>query len=142
MLAARWYTREEQPIRQVFWFAGTPVFGIFGGLLGYAVGKIHNPTIASWRLLFIIFGCVTMVWGCFLYFFFPGDPSRARFLKPEERIAASAIVRLPYATLFSKEHRPNDITRRLPKGPAHQVSGNGIKSEKPSWIQRHISSWQ
>ena len=89
---ARWYTREEQPIRQITWFAGTPVFGIFGGLIGYALGHITTGSIASWRYMFIIFGAITMVWGVILFFIFPNDPTSARFLNEEERIAASEIV--------------------------------------------------
>ncbi|PMD47908.1 MFS general substrate transporter [Hyaloscypha variabilis F] len=92
IVTARWYTRQEQPIRQVIWFMGTPVFGIFGGLVGYAVGKTDYPAIASWRLLFIIIGGLTTVWGIILFFIFPSDPSSARFLSPEERVAASYLT--------------------------------------------------
>lgn len=91
-MVARWYKREEQPIRQIVWFAGTPVFGIFGGLIGYGVGNISSSAIASWRLMFIIFGAVTALWGVLLFFIFPDDPLTARFLSAEERIAASEAV--------------------------------------------------
>ncbi|KAF4635764.1 hypothetical protein G7Y89_g2318 [Cudoniella acicularis] len=92
IITARWYTRQEQPIRQVIWFTGTPVFGIFGGLIGCAVGHIGDCDIASWRIMFIIFGGLTMVWGVVISFFFPSDPSTARFLNAEGAVAASYEV--------------------------------------------------
>ncbi|KAK4870069.1 hypothetical protein LT330_005123 [Penicillium expansum] len=84
VITAQWYTREEQPIRQVIWFAGTPLFGIFGGLLGYAFGFTHTA-VASWRLLYIVFGSVTTIFGIFFALFFPSSPDKASFLTEDER---------------------------------------------------------
>ncbi|KAJ5989659.1 hypothetical protein N7481_004869 [Penicillium waksmanii] len=82
---AHWYTPKEQPIRQVLWFLGTPVFGIFGGLLGYALGNTHTE-VASWRLLYIVFGSVTALWGIFFAYAFPASPEKASFLSEEDRV--------------------------------------------------------
>lgn len=92
IIVARWYQREEQPIRQVVWFAGTPLFAIFGGLIGYAMGHIEDPSIATWRIMFLIFGGITFIWGIIIFFWFPADPSTAWCLSEEERVAASAAV--------------------------------------------------
>ncbi|KFY45749.1 hypothetical protein V494_00795 [Pseudogymnoascus sp. VKM F-4513 (FW-928)] len=88
VLTAQWYTRSEQPLRQNIWFAATPTFGIIGGLVGYAVGHIKDSVVTPWRLLFIIFGCITIVWGVVLLFWFPDLPGKARFFTEEEKLYA------------------------------------------------------
>ncbi|OBU00655.1 hypothetical protein VE01_01284 [Pseudogymnoascus verrucosus] len=94
VLTAQWYTRSEQPLRQNIWFAATPTFGIIGGLVGYAVGHIENSAVTPWRLLFIIFGCITILWGIVLLFWFPDSPGKARFFTEEEKLhAANDIAR-------------------------------------------------
>ncbi|CAI7654678.1 hypothetical protein N7533_011042 [Penicillium manginii] len=85
VITADWYTPKEQPIRQVLWFLGTPVFGIFGGLLGYALGNTHTE-VTSWRLLYIVFGSVTALWGIFFAYAFPASPREASFLPDEDRV--------------------------------------------------------
>lgn len=89
---AHWYTPKEQPIRQVLWFLGTPVFGIFGGLLGYALGNTHTE-VASWRLLYIVFGSVTALWGIFFAYAFPASPEMASFLSEQDRLMSILSVR-------------------------------------------------
>jgi MFS family permease len=89
---ADWYTPKEQPIRQVLWFLGTPVFGIFGGLLGYALGNTHTE-VTSWRLLYIVFGSVTALWGIFFAYAFPASPREASFLPDEDRVMSILRVR-------------------------------------------------
>lgn len=139
VLVARWYRREEQPIRQIAWFCGTPLFAIFGGLIGYAVGNIHNPNVASWRVMFLIFGFVTFVWGIILFFFFPIDPSEARFLTPEERIAASAAVSIPETHTSALQ---SDCHRLLNKALVLKARGNGTRSERLFWTLRRICFWR
>lgn len=92
VIVARWYRRDEQPIRQVAWFCGTPLFAMIGSLISYGFGRMSNPEISVWRIMFLIFGFITFAWGIVIFFIFPSDPSVARFLTPEERIQATAMV--------------------------------------------------
>ncbi|KAJ5899885.1 hypothetical protein N7495_004629 [Penicillium taxi] len=82
--------KRSSPFRQVIWFAGTPLFGIFGGLLGYAFGFTH-AAVSPWRLLYIVFGSITAVWSIFFALFFPTSPDKASFLTEDER-AYSALL--------------------------------------------------
>ncbi|KAL5352336.1 hypothetical protein ACLOAV_002283 [Pseudogymnoascus australis] len=94
VLTAQWYTRSEQPLRQNIWFAATPTFGIIGGLVGYAVGHIKDSVVTPWRLLFIIFGCITILWGIVLLLWFPDSPGKAQFFTEDEKLhAANDIAR-------------------------------------------------
>jgi MFS family permease len=63
------------------------VAGIFGGLLGYAVGHITTG-LSQWMYIFLIFGSVSLAWSFVFLALMPDLPSRARFLTESERIVA------------------------------------------------------
>ncbi|KAF3385018.1 hypothetical protein F1880_001849 [Penicillium rolfsii] len=98
---AQWYSREAQPLRQVIWFSGTPLFGIFGGLLSYALGHAHT-VVTSWRLLYIIFGSVTVIWGIIFTLLFPSSPQKASFLSEEERAFVMLTSQQQHSTFDAK----------------------------------------
>jgi MFS family permease len=66
------------------WFLGNAVANVVAGLIAYGIGTIDSH-IASWKLLFIILGCVTVGYGILLTFVLPDSPSRAWFLNAYER---------------------------------------------------------
>lgn len=66
------------------WFAGNGVANVFAGVIAYGIGKISSP-LASWRLLFLILGGLTVAWGIVLFFLLPDSPNEAKFLTPAER---------------------------------------------------------
>ncbi|KAL4815532.1 MFS general substrate transporter [Aspergillus spinulosporus] len=84
LITGMFYKTSEQPSRMALWFLGNAVANIVSGLIAYGIGKIDS-NIASWKLLFIILGCVTAAYGIFLVFVLPDSPSKAWFLKPHER---------------------------------------------------------
>ena len=69
------------------WFVGNSVANTVSGLLAYGIGQAKS-SLAPWRLLFIILGAITCAWGILLFVFLPDSPSKARFLKAEERAIA------------------------------------------------------
>lgn len=103
LLNSMWYTRKEQPSRTAISFA---VFSTVGfsktvreifitytgaqiptGLLSYGIG--HTKTgIAPWRLLFIILGTITILWGILLLFYLPDSPLKENFMKGKEKFIA------------------------------------------------------
>ncbi|KFZ24084.1 hypothetical protein V502_01442 [Pseudogymnoascus sp. VKM F-4520 (FW-2644)] len=90
LITGMFYLRKEQPIRQAGWFLGNCIALILGGLVSYGVLLIPNPPIPHWKLLFVIEGAVTVVYGVFMFFVLPDSVSTAWFLKPEERLIALA----------------------------------------------------
>ncbi|KAJ5884634.1 hypothetical protein N7495_009144 [Penicillium taxi] len=62
------------------------------GLLGYAFGFTH-AAVSPWRLLYIVFGSITAVWGLFFAFFFPTSPDKASFLTEDERAYSALLVK-------------------------------------------------
>jgi MFS family permease len=84
LITGLWYKPSEHSLRHGIWFAGNGVATIFGGVLGYAIGKI-NDRLAAWRWLFIIFGLITFTWSLVLMFFLPDSALTTRWLTPHER---------------------------------------------------------
>lgn len=70
LVTGMWYTRREQPFRYRLWFLGNGMTSMLGGLLAYAIGHIDSG-LAAWRYLFLIFGAVTALWGCVMFFLLP-----------------------------------------------------------------------
>ena len=52
LVLAMWYQLAEQPLRLVIYYSMNGVAGIFGGLLGYAIGHITSG-LAQWMLSLI-----------------------------------------------------------------------------------------
>ncbi|KAI0456229.1 MFS general substrate transporter [Xylaria acuta] len=82
-----WYRADEQPIRLVSYYCMNGVAGIFGGLLGYAVGHITTG-LPQWQYVFLIFGSISLAWGVVFLVLMPDLPTTARFLNPRQKIAA------------------------------------------------------
>lgn len=55
-LTAAWYRQREQPLRAAFWY--NTFAGIFGGICAYGILDIGG-TMAPWRVMFLIYGCIT-----------------------------------------------------------------------------------
>lgn len=89
LITSLWYKPSEHSLRHGIWFAGNGLASIFGGLLGYGIGKIHDK-VSAWRWLFIIFGLITFVWALVLLVFLPDSALTARFLTPHERELANS----------------------------------------------------
>ncbi|KAK8080101.1 hypothetical protein PG997_007919 [Apiospora hydei] len=89
LVMSMWYRGAEQPLRLVAYYSMNGVAGIFGGLLGYAIGHITSgPLPGQWMYIFLIFGAVSLAWGVVFLVWMPDLPSRARFLAEDERVVA------------------------------------------------------
>ncbi|KAJ5101272.1 hypothetical protein NUU61_003494, partial [Penicillium alfredii] len=88
LITGMFYKREEQPLRQSAWFFGNCLAVLFGGLIAFAIGHIDTTKLPHWQLLFLIFGAITSAYGVFLFFVLPDSPTKAVFLKPNERAIA------------------------------------------------------
>ncbi|UKZ51038.1 hypothetical protein TrVGV298_004793 [Trichoderma virens] len=91
LLMGMFYSRKEQPFRHGLWFAGNSVANIIGGVLAYAIGTTESA-LAPWRLLFIIFGGITVFWSVLMLLMLPDSASKAKFLSPRQKEIAVARV--------------------------------------------------
>ncbi|KAH9429469.1 hypothetical protein MCOR02_009205 [Pyricularia oryzae] len=90
-LMSSWYTRAELTRRVAWFYSGSALANMFGGLLAAGIlGNMHNAQgIAGWRWLFIIEGVVTVFIGLCAAYFLPDYPQNTRWLTEEERALAS-----------------------------------------------------
>ncbi|KAH6669621.1 major facilitator superfamily transporter [Plectosphaerella plurivora] len=84
LMFSMYYSRKEQPFRMGIWI-GSAGFGyICAGIASFGIGHIAG-SLASWRILFIFWGAITVVWGLVLHIWLPDSPLRAKFLSERER---------------------------------------------------------
>lgn len=90
-LMSSWYSRAELTRRIAWFYSGSSIANMVGGLL--AAGMLGNMDgamgIAGWRWLFIIEGVITIALAITSGFFLPDYPSTTRWLNEEERAFAS-----------------------------------------------------
>jgi hypothetical protein len=92
-LLSFFYLRHEVGFRAGIFLASAPLATCFAGALAYGITSGH-PSIASWRLLFLVEGLPVIVMAVVTFFCLPDSPHKARFLTPEEkRIALARGVR-------------------------------------------------
>ncbi|KAH7017211.1 major facilitator superfamily domain-containing protein [Ilyonectria destructans] len=84
LLFSMYYTRSEQPFRFGIWIGSSGVGYILAGIASFGIGHA-KASLSSWRLLFIIWGSITVAWGTFCWVVLPGPPMRAKFLTQKER---------------------------------------------------------
>ena len=78
------YLRHEVGFRCGLFASAAPLASTFAGALAYGITSGH-AALASWRLLFLVEGLMTLVAVPFAWFFIPDSPQKARFLSGEER---------------------------------------------------------
>ncbi|KAF5022861.1 hypothetical protein F66182_5094 [Fusarium sp. NRRL 66182] len=92
LLFSMYYRREEQPLRMGIWIGSSGFGYIIAGIASFGIGHIES-SLSSWRLLFLIWGAITVVWGLVLWFTLPGSPMRAKFLTEKQRGYAVSRVK-------------------------------------------------
>ncbi|EPE06879.1 allantoate permease [Ophiostoma piceae UAMH 11346] len=90
IITAMWWTRKEQPIRVAFYF--NTLSSVVTGLLAYGVGH-SNSSIAPWRLLFIILGCISTLLAVAVYVYIPSSPVEAWWLTDREKFICIERIR-------------------------------------------------
>lgn len=91
LLMGMFYKRKEQPFRHGLWFAGNSAAVLFGGVLAYAIGEV-GASLAPWRLLFLVFGAITVFWSAVMLIILPDSIASARFLSQRQKEVAIARV--------------------------------------------------
>lgn len=61
---------------------------IIGSLMMYGIGQNTSLGIASWRVLFLVAGGITVFAGVLFYVAMPAGPQNAWFLTAEEKVLA------------------------------------------------------
>ncbi|KZT53840.1 MFS general substrate transporter [Calocera cornea HHB12733] len=101
LIVSMWYKQHERASRIGWFYAGNSSTSIIGGAIAYGITNYYGP-IAQWKVLYIVLGAMAIAVGFWVFFLLPDSPVNARFLTPEERIAALERVRLDQAGTHNK----------------------------------------
>ncbi|KAK4969888.1 hypothetical protein LTR66_011624 [Elasticomyces elasticus] len=91
---AMFYRRHQMLYRIGLFYCAAPLSGAFGGLLATGLAEIRSGSYKRWPFIFFVEGGITILFGILTIFFLPHTPSEAKFLTPEERVAAVARMKL------------------------------------------------
>jgi hypothetical protein len=82
-----WWTRQEQASRSAIWISFLGFFGTIGGLITFGIGHISG-SLSTWKLIYLILGAFSVVWGVLFIVVVPDNPATARWLTEEEKVVA------------------------------------------------------
>ena len=85
LMSSMWYKREEQALIIALWYMMNGGQQIVGGLLSFCFTLITGADLKNWEILFLTYGCITVVWGVFLWFYTPDSPMQAKCWSEEDK---------------------------------------------------------
>ncbi|KAL5365943.1 major facilitator superfamily domain-containing protein [Aspergillus floccosus] len=88
LITGMWYTPREQVTRHMVWAMGNCLGEVVGSLISYGL-LYFTRSFPQWKILFILFGLLTVFWSIVLWFFLPDSPDSAYFLNEKERAFAA-----------------------------------------------------
>lgn len=84
LLYSMYYLRHEQQLGMGYMVGASGGGYVLSGIISYGLGHVRT-NIPSWRLLFLFWGALTIIWGVVQLLVLPGSPLNAKFLTEEER---------------------------------------------------------
>ena len=86
ILTGQWYKAEEQFLRTAIWFSFNGIGVILGSSISYGLAiRPDSYSMESWKVLFIIMGCMTIAIGFTFIIHIPDIPVKAWFLNTQEK---------------------------------------------------------
>ncbi|KAK4893750.1 Allantoate permease [Elasticomyces elasticus] len=116
LITSQWYTRREQGARTGIWFSFNGFAQIFGGLVAYGIAKgteHREASIAGWKIVFLLTGCLTIVVGVIFLFTVPDNQMNARWLSKDDRILALERIRINQQGVGNKHFKWYQVREAL-----------------------------
>lgn len=82
LIISMWYRPEEQPRRNSIIL--NVVAPIINGFVSWVVGYYNGP-FATWKIIFLLIGSITILWAVVVYFFLPNNPLETNRLTAREK---------------------------------------------------------
>ncbi|CAF9919872.1 hypothetical protein IMSHALPRED_004745 [Imshaugia aleurites] len=87
LFTSQWYTKKEQGLRTGIWCSFNGFANVLGGLVAYGVAQGpfgRSVALAGWKIVFLVWGLITMVMGIIFLLVMPDSPLKTRFLRGSE----------------------------------------------------------
>ncbi|KAL2863721.1 putative MFS allantoate transporter [Aspergillus lucknowensis] len=122
------YRRSEQPLRMAIWLSANGTATMVGALIGFGLGHVHNTSLKSWQLIFLVIGLLNFVTGVIFLSFMPDSPSSAKFLTHRQRIIAVHRVSENMIGVKTKQFKFSQVLELTYDIKVHCILAIGIAS--------------
>ncbi|KAH0601497.1 hypothetical protein MHUMG1_00373 [Metarhizium humberi] len=114
LISSQWYTKSEQAPRFSFWYLGLGLGQIVGGLVSFGFQHMTpGAALAGWRTMFVVLGCLTVVFGICTLLFIPDTPMQAKWLSDTEKVALLKHISVNQTGIQSRKFRVKEIFEAL-----------------------------
>ncbi|RDA90385.1 hypothetical protein CP533_5636 [Ophiocordyceps camponoti-saundersi (nom. inval.)] len=114
LISSQWYTKSEQAPRFSFWYLGLGLGQIVGGAVSYAFQHVGpGAALAGWRVMFLVLGLITVLFGISTLAFLPDTPMQARWLSTTEKVALLKHVSVNQTGIQDRRFRPKEVIEAL-----------------------------
>ncbi|KAK5061191.1 hypothetical protein LTR84_007733 [Exophiala bonariae] len=111
MIVSMWYVKAEQPSRAGTFYCFNGVGSMTGGILFYAVG--HAKGFPIWKIIFVLCGGVTVLWGILLFFYLPSSIMSSRAFNPEQKALLIARSQTNRTGVYNRKIKWSQIVEAL-----------------------------
>ena len=94
------------------WIGSAGLGYVISGITSFGIGHIH-ASLASWKLIFLIWGAITTAWGVVLLFLLPGSPLKTNFLTEHERALALNRVKVNNTGIENKQFKKKQFAEAM-----------------------------
>ncbi|KAI4594512.1 hypothetical protein KJ359_008301 [Pestalotiopsis sp. 9143b] len=111
MIVSMWYIRDEQPFRAGVFYCMNGFGSMISGILFYGVGQAKGWDV--WRIISIICGGLTIIWGVVLFCFLPSNILTAKGYTVEEKAMLIARSQSNNIGVYSRKIRRSQVKEAL-----------------------------
>ncbi|KAH9819349.1 allantoate permease [Teratosphaeria destructans] len=101
IVTVMWWRNDEQPIRAAIYLSQGS--SIVTGIVSYGIGHAH-ASIASWRLLFLVLGAVSVIWAVVILVFLPNSPTTCWYMTDREKYICLQRIKDNNTGVEEKDH--------------------------------------
>lgn len=94
------------------WYSSTGYVSIVSPLINYGLGHIKG-NLSPWRYMYIVAGCLTILWSFLILFLMPPDPIRAKRFTDRERYIAVARMKINNSGVRNTHFKPAQLWELL-----------------------------
>ncbi|EME45003.1 hypothetical protein DOTSEDRAFT_87475 [Dothistroma septosporum NZE10] len=109
LVTSQFYRRDEQIVRFQLWWCAQGFSTIFGALISYGFQFVTGSSLESWRIMYLVLGCLTLLVSIWTIFCLPNSPMSAKFLSIEEKVALLRHIAPNQTGVSNPKIRPKQI---------------------------------
>ncbi|KAL1863106.1 hypothetical protein Daus18300_008098 [Diaporthe australafricana] len=103
ILTSAWYKNSEQAKRVGFWLSCNGLALLVVGPIAYGLSGVTDARIATWKILYLVFGIPTVITGAVCWLYMPDNQINARFLNRREKLIAIERIRVNFQGIGSRK---------------------------------------